>query len=134
MSVIPPEPVIVTPLEGQPTLVMRWPRVIARDSIKTAFHEIVQALDESNVPLYIIVDLQANPDFPMTDTIQGAYFGPYRHPNLAEWLVVGTNILGRMIGNTLSSITRRHNIKWFDTMEEALGHLDELLAELQPVR
>lgn len=133
MSITPPEPVTVTPFQGHPALVMYWPRVIERESIKTAFHKIVEALDTSEVPLYIIVDLQANPDFPMTDTIQGAYFGPYRHANLAEWLVVNTNILGRMIGNTLASITRRHNIKWFDTMEEAVRHLEERVAEPDPV-
>jgi len=108
---------------------MTWPRVIERDSIKEAFRMIVTALDTSNVPLYIVVDLHANPDFPMTETIQGAYFGPFRHCNLAEWLVVNTNILGRMIGNTLSSITRRDNIRWFETMEEALQYLQELTVE-----
>lgn len=123
MSTLTPEPVTVSWIAGQPALLMRWPRIIERESIKEAFRIIVNALDESNLPLYIVVDLHANPDFPMTETIQGAYFGPFRHPMLAEWLVVNTNILGRMIGNTLSSITRRHNIKWFDTTEEAFDHL-----------
>lgn len=131
MATLNPAPVTVTPINGYPALIMRWPRVIERESIKEAFRTIVSALDASDVPMYVVVDLHANPDFPMTDTIQGAYFGPYRHEMLAEWLVVNTNILGRMIGNTLSSITRRHNIKWFDTMEEALTHLQEMVAEAE---
>jgi hypothetical protein len=126
MSTLTPAPVTVSWISGQPALLMTWPRVIERESIKEAFRTIVTALDDTDVPLYIVVDLHANPDFPMTETIQGAYFGPFRHPYLAEWLVVNTNILGRMIGNTLSSITRRHNIKWFDTTEEAMEHLQNV--------
>jgi hypothetical protein len=123
-------PVTVTPLYDYPALIMTWPRFIERNSIKEAFRTIVEALDESDVPLYIIVDLSANPDFPMTETIQGAYFGPFRHRLLAEWLVVNTNMLGRMIGNTLTSITRRHNIRWLDTMEDATAYLDEVGASV----
>lgn len=129
MATLSPAPVTVTLIDGSPALLMSWPRIIERDSIKEAFRTIVTSLDASDVPMYVVVDLHANPDFPMTDTIQGAYFGPYRHPMLSEWLVVNTNILGRMIGNTLSSITRRHNIKWFDTMEEALDYLHKMVAE-----
>jgi hypothetical protein len=105
---------------------MTCPRLIERESIKEAFRTLVTALDNTDAPLYILVDLHANPDFPMTETIQGAYFGPFRHLYLAEWLVVNSNILGRMIGNTLASITRRDNIRWFDTTEEAIGHLQKV--------
>ncbi len=120
-----PAPVTVTPIEGQPAFLMTWPHIVDKESIRSAFRDIMDGLDTTDKPLYVVVDLRNNPDFPMTETIQGAYWGPFRHYRLAEWLVVSTNVLGRMIGHTLATITRRNNIKWFETMEEAMLYLQE---------
>ena len=120
-----PDPVTTTPIEGQPALLMKWPRSVDKESIRTAFRGIMDVLDATGEPIYVIVDLRDDPDFPMTETIQSAYWGPFRHHRLAEWLVVSTNVLGRMIGHTLATITRRNNIKWFDTMDEAMAYLHE---------
>lgn len=104
-------------------VIMIWQREVIQTDVTVAFRDLVNRLDQSPEPLYVIVDLRADPRFPLMETFRGALNGPFRHPRLAEWLVVGANSVARSIGSALMSITGRANIHWFSTFEEALVHL-----------
>jgi len=112
-----PLPVTVTPFDSSGALLMSWPPIIDKESITSAFHTIMSTLDNTTMPIAVVVDLRADPKFLMSETIMGAY-KPFNHPMLGAWLVVGANPRARMIGQALVTMTQRDNIKWFDTMEE----------------
>lgn len=115
-------------MEGQNALLMTWQRDVDKDDVRSAYHEMMEHLNMTSKPMYIIVDIQSNPRFPLAETISGAFWGPFRHKMLAEWLVVGSSSLARNIGRTLTGITLRDNIRWFGTMEEAVAYLESISA------
>ncbi len=119
-------PVRVTSLDAHNNLLMSWPTYIEKGSIQPAFRTIKDYLERALLPIYILVDLQKDPQFPMSDTILGA-FQAFGHPKLAEWIVFGANPRAKMIGQALVTMTQRNNILWFDTQEEALSYLDSRL-------
>jgi hypothetical protein len=81
-------------------------------------------LSASAVPLRVVVDVSSNPRFPLSETISGAFWGPFRNQMLTEWLVIGASGMAHTIGRTLIGLSRRDNIRWFETMNEALAYLD----------
>lgn len=110
-------------LEDHRGLLMIWEHTVDKDDVTRAFHDLVDCLDSAIAPMYVIVDVRADPRFPLIETFRGALNGPFRHPNLSEWLVVGANSVARSIGSTLVSVSSRDNIHWFNTFEEALDYL-----------
>lgn len=104
-------------------LMMIWEHAVEKDDVAHAFRDLVDCLDAAPTPMYIVVDLRADPRFPLIETFRAALNGPFRHPNLSEWLVVGANSVARSIGSTLVSVSNRDNIHWFNTLEEALDYL-----------
>jgi len=106
-----------------PAAVLWWAHDVKQEDVLPAFRHLDTLISMSEKPLYVIVDLREKPTFPLTDTLRGALDGPFRNPNLAEWLVVGSTPLAQTIGRTLSAITRRNNIRWYKTQEEAVEFL-----------
>ena len=104
---------------------MIWSHTVNARDVRLAFNFIKATLDESDRTMWIVVDLTENPQFPVVDTVMEALTGSFRHERLAEWLVVGTNSMAKLIADMLTGITGRRNIKWFDTMQDALTHLDQ---------
>lgn len=115
--------VTVTPLAVESALKMTWQQSVTEEDVYTAFKTINAALAESKNDLFIVVDLLNNPNFPLNATINGAIFGPYRNAKLKEWLIVGTNPTARLIARMLNSISRRDNIRWFSSEDEALTYI-----------
>jgi hypothetical protein len=113
-------------IEGYAAWMLEWEQVINKDEIAPVFRKIVRALDASDEPLYVVVDLTKDPEFPMSQTINAALWGPFRHKRLQAWLVVGSNRTAQVIGRTLNNLTRRDNIVWYETVEEAFAYLDAL--------
>jgi hypothetical protein len=110
------------------TLLMTWQQDVRLGDVSNAFKAINSTLDNTDNLLYVIVDIRSQPKFPMAETIFAAVRGPYRHPKMAAWLVIGDNRVARMIGTTVSNIARRNNIEWFESMQSALdsiGHQSE---------
>lgn len=107
-----------------------WAQAVHSEDVQTAFRELNSLLDTAESPLYVFVDLRERPNFPLADTLRGALEGPFRHPMLKEWLVIGSNPMAHTIGRILTSITRRNNIKWFNTEEKAIEYL--LISSGQP--
>lgn len=116
--------VAVEVVSPYPAIRMIWQHRVDKADLGQAFKTITEMLDASETPLYIMVDLRANPNFPLTETISGALFGPFRHSMLAEWLVIGASSVARSIGGILSNATGRSNIHWFKTEAEALAYLE----------
>lgn len=119
--------VSVEPIEGYPALKMIWQHDVVEADVAPAFARISAALDATNRPLYIVVDLLSNPRFPIMTTVQEA-LSPYRDPMLKEWLIVGSNWMAKAIEGTLARITRHKNVRWFKTETEALAYLTAELA------
>lgn len=113
----------VTSLNGYDALKMTWQRQVAAEDIAAAFGEVTDRLNSSNKPLYVVLDLQEEPELPLKETILGALSGTYRHPRLAEWLVVGANNPAEVVGRALATMTNRDNVIWFDTEEQAIHYL-----------
>ncbi len=101
---------------------MKWEaKVIAKD-VRDAFRTIDDLLNRSEQPLYVLVDISSQPNFPISDTIVGALFGPYRNPKLIGWLIVGKTVIATMIERVLSTTTNINNVLWFNTEAEALAY------------
>jgi hypothetical protein len=124
MVVIDEKSVTVQALKDHDNAVlMTWQRQVQTEDVKVAFSQIMDHLKQKQTPLYVVVDILRNPNFPVGTTITAALLGPYRHPDLAAWLVVGSNWMAKSIERALANVTGRKNVLWFDTMEAALRHL-----------
>ena len=102
-------------------LIMTWEHRATPEDVRAAFAEMLTYLNAAVAPMDVIVDLRQNPVFPIVETIGGALYGPFRHAMLGDWVVVGASVVARSIGRTLESLSRRHNIRWFDRYEEAVA-------------
>jgi hypothetical protein len=73
--------------------------------------------------MWVVVDLRANPILPFIETVMAAIGGPFKHPRLSQWLVVGANPQAKVIGRTLTSLTQRNNTLWFDDVDAACEYV-----------
>jgi hypothetical protein len=110
-------------LENLPAVQMIWEHTVTPDDVSTAFRQVNQLLTASEIPLFVIVDIRNNPNFPVSTTVNSAIFGPYRNPSLEEWLMLGTSPLARTIERILASVTGRGNVRWFSTEDEVSEYL-----------
>lgn len=121
--------VVVQPIDGyHNTLVMTWQQIIHPPDVRTAFEAICGALRSGDGPVYVVVDLLSDPKFPLSETMMSAV-NCYANPQLGAWLIVGGNRGARAIESFLARVTRRQNVFWFDTMDEALAYRVGLDAE-----
>ncbi len=76
------------------------------------FQELVRILDQSRVDIHVIVDITNNPKFPIQTVITETLTGSHHHPRLGNWLIVGSNRMGRVIGSVLDSMSKKDVIHW----------------------
>ncbi|MBC6956776.1 MAG: hypothetical protein J5J04_01390 [Anaerolineae bacterium] len=112
-------------MAGLPAAILWWSANVKREDVIPAFKTLYTLLDDAPQSICILVDLRERPNFPLTDTLRGALDGVFQHHNLDKWLVVGSTSLAQTIGRTLSAITRRSNILWFKTYDEAIAYLKQ---------
>ena len=103
---------------------MVWHQDVQKSDVTWAFQQIETRLRNTDQPLYVIVDITAKPNFPLAATINAAMFGPYRNPQLKEWLIVGTNTMAKSIERVLAGSMGRKNVRWFETEDAALAYLE----------
>lgn len=108
---------------------MIWPSSVSMEDVRSAFSEITSILNTNHLPMFIIVDIRANPKFPVSTTLASAYYGPYRAANFREWLIIGTSTTARFIGATLNSITGKNLVCWFDDKDSAEKYLSDRMGE-----
>lgn len=106
----------------QGILLMRWQANIRDVDITTAFNDIETYLNEYAGKVSVIVDLTGQTNIPIHSTLFKS-ISIQNHANLDNWLVLGKNKIARMIGNTLTNMTRKDNIRWFDTFEQLQDYL-----------
>ena len=104
---------------------MNWQNRVREQDVRIAFEKINLVLNGHGQPLYVVVDIRANPNFPLNATITGALFGPFRNPLLQAWLIIGMNPLARIIERTLKSVTGRSNVFWFSDDAEVQAYLEQ---------
>lgn len=118
-----PQPTVdVQPIDGYPALKMTWQHKVRDEDVVVAFRKIGATLDSSDYPVYIVVDLLNDPQFPILTTVHEV-IGPYRHPKLEAWLVIGSNWMAKTIESALAKITRRKSVHWFRSENEAIAYL-----------
>lgn len=112
----------VQPLDVYQGLKMIWQQKVDDADVRTAFRTIMRTLNDAQVPIVVVVDLRADPKFPLRATLEEGR-GPYKHPMLEEWLIIGSNWTARAIERTLTSLTGRKNVRWFNTEAEVMDYL-----------
>jgi hypothetical protein len=118
----------VKPFGGHPhTLHMIWHRRPGKADVVRAFDALKQALDASETVLDVVVDVSAQPHFPLTATIYGA-LNIQRHPKMGLWLVIGAAHMARFIGRTITG-SGRDNIEWFNDESDVLERLRQRTVE-----
>jgi hypothetical protein len=120
--------VSVEAINGYPALMMKWEQKASKEDIKRAYRLISEALEAASSPIYIVVDLRNNIQMPLKETVSGAFFGPYNHPKLATWLVIGGHQMARIVANSLNQMTREQRVEWFDTEADVYNRLKSLAA------
>jgi hypothetical protein len=117
--------VTVERLDQYPVAVigMIWRKDVLDRDVQAAFVRINQYLNELPAPVYVLVDIRCSPHFPLITTIKGALSGPFTHPHLLAWLIVGKNSMAQVIEHTLSTFTGRHNVLWFTDMASVSDYL-----------
>lgn len=113
----------VEPIAPEGTLKMTWERVIDARDIDPAFRAILRHAAERRAPFYVVVDIQADPRFPLMETMTHA-LRIQRLPELHGWLVVGQNSMARQIAHFLTKVSRQEKIRWFATMDEVQAFLN----------
>ncbi|MDQ7026031.1 MAG: hypothetical protein Q9P01_01670 [Anaerolineae bacterium] len=118
------ETVSIRHIDNIPALFMVWDADIKAKDVSQAYQQITTELDQSETLKYIIVDLTSNPNMPFAETLRGALYGPYKHPMLKQWLVVGDHQVGHMVSRLLFSTTGKKHVIWFDSIEDAYDHIE----------
>jgi len=116
----------VEPVAGYAAIWMIWNAAPSDHDVVTACKQLTALLDEATERQSILVDLRANPNFPISATVHNVLGGPAQHRNLQRWFVIGGGRIAKVIGGVISRTTRRENILWFDTVEETLAALARL--------
>lgn len=101
-------------LEGRHVVETVWSQNINPDDVRNAMRTINALLDKTTLPLHVIIDIRQNPDFPLWATIKETMFGPFRHPNMGYWLVLGSNKTAKFIAYVLTEVSNRASIVWFE--------------------
>jgi len=120
--------VTIAPLEGHNALLLRWEAWINEFDIPAAFHKLTAALDQASLPVHVVVDLTRNPNLPLATTINETLSGPFMHPMMGEWVVVGSNRRAEIVARTVTAVGLRTNNRWFDDVSEAMVYLEALEA------
>jgi len=120
--------VAVAPLEGRNAIVLRWDAWIDEFDVPAAFHGLTAELDRASLPVHVIVDLTRNPNLPLATTINETLSGPFSHPMMGEWLVIGSNRRAEIVARAITAVGLRTNIHWFETLADALAFLETLEA------
>src|SRR5258708_16564160 len=104
-------------------LKMTWAPQINEHDIAVAFREIASALKKSEIPIDVIVDISNNPQFSMQTLFSEALGGPFKHPQLGMWVVVGTSRAAHIVANGLNRLSGQKKVVRFSTQDEALTYL-----------
>ncbi len=122
-----PPSVQVERLTDYPAFVMIWQQQINRDDIDSAKATLMQLLDMSRQPQYVIVDLHLATDFLLSKTIASVLLSVYVHRNVEEMLLCGSDEVTRILKRTLDLRSGLSSSRRFEAWAAVLDYLDEQL-------
>jgi hypothetical protein len=93
--------------------------------VQATFKQLRNFVEQSLDPVYVIVDIQSSPKFPLGSTISGAASVHINH-NLNAWLVIGSSSLAKVIGKAISSAGKAQ-IVWFKTEQDLNAYVEEIM-------
>lgn len=105
-------------------LLMHWTATPHERDIETAFHQILDNLDSNAQITHVIVDITANPQFPLDQTIHHA-LTVHEHPCFGKWFVLGHTKMAQLIRNALVLLTHKDNIVWVQGYQDIEIHLTQ---------
>lgn len=118
--------VYVVPILGKaPHLRFVWTENPTIEDIESAFAYIDQVLETADTQVHIIVDVSSQPKIPLGKTMTNA-IQAQRTDAMGKWLVIGADWRAEFIGKTISSVGK-NNIEWFNSDEDAMQRLNELM-------
>lgn len=121
--------VTVTPIEGcSHVLLMDWESAPKHHDVSAAFQAMMHYLDDAAHKIHVVVNLLDDPKITALETARNALFGPQRHRNMGDWLVVGSSPLAKLV-ETMMTTFSSNNVYWFSTLEEALAFAEKLPAK-----
>jgi len=115
--------ITVEPINGYDILQMTWGPQVEEHDIAVAFRTIASFLKQSTQRIDVIVDISSNPHFPMQTVISETLGGPFNHPQMGMWVVVGVSRAAHIVANVLSRLGSRDRVFRFATQQEALSYL-----------
>jgi hypothetical protein len=98
-------------------IIMRWNDVISNGDVERAIREIEQHLILADEPVTIVVDLSANPRY----AVHNAVTRILKNGNIKDLRIVGDNKQAVITASVLSGLTRRKDIEWYPTMNQAVA-------------
>ncbi|MBZ0315619.1 MAG: hypothetical protein K8L91_04305 [Anaerolineae bacterium] len=108
---------------------MVWAQQVNEADVLPTFTMLTRQLNASPRPITVIMDLSNKPQMPLAETLTGAMSGPFGHPNLGYWVMIGTTRVARIVENVLTKVLRQQNMIWFDSHEEADAFIREKAQE-----
>jgi hypothetical protein len=117
--------IIFENFQQYPALKMTWCNEIKDADVIYSFGEINNTLAKTDQPIFMIVDLTANPTYPLLTTVHEA-LPAYRNNMVREWLVIGNNWMARTIEGTLAKMTGKKNVRWFKTEADIFAYLNKV--------
>ena len=117
---------VIVEHQSKNSIKMTWASRVNDNDVKQSFKEIDKILSAAAHPMFVVVDITSNPNFPITATLTGALFGPHRNPKLREWLIIGSNTAAHFIERTLSGATGRIIVRWFETEAQVSAYIQQV--------
>ncbi|MEO0594637.1 MAG: hypothetical protein AAF126_00840 [Chloroflexota bacterium] len=96
---------------------------VVHSDMQRAMSSILVHLEESHDKHFIVVDMTKNNVLSVQATVSSAFFGPYGHPNVAQWLIVGHHPIGKRISRQLIGWTGESRFTWFDDTASCLKYI-----------
>jgi hypothetical protein len=93
--------------------------------VQATFKQLRNFVEQSLDPVYVIVDIQSSPKFPLGSTISGAA-SVHISRNLNAWLVIGSSSIAKVIGKAISAAGKAE-IVWFKTEQDLNAYVEEIM-------
>lgn len=103
---------------------MGWGKGATGRDVQNAYREISAYLETLDESICIVVDLRENIYMPVRETLTGALLGPYKHPMVGAWLVIGANAFAQNVAIMLKGVTKQDMVVWCEDEVEVFNYLE----------
>jgi hypothetical protein len=96
------------------------------EDVDAAFAGLLNLLEEADSPFSVAINVLTSPRLPFLLSTQDVLKAPARHPNTGEWLVVGTEQMGRVVQRLLNRASDRANVHLFCSEQALWQYLEQV--------